>query len=434
MIKITIDNSICKLKGLSERQFGDLRELLSYTKNNFQSKSRFGRYTQKFLMDVKCQFPTGLLYLVQEYFKGQKIQIVDKRIIPRESKALFKLERTFRFRPEQLEAASKANIHERGIIVAPTGFGKSAIIQLLIFSHQLKTLVVVPSLELKKQLSESLTKAFGSLDNISVENVDSIKIGDKTKYDVVIIDEFHHSGAKTYRNLNEKNWNRTYYKFGLTATPFRSKDEENILLESVLSQVIYEVSYQLAVDKGYIVPMEAFYIEVPPTKPKGNQRSWPTIYKELVTNCDARNAVLIDLLLKIHVTNASTICLVKEISHGDNLSQDGVFPFVSGQNDERYTIDLFNKGTIKTLIGTDGVLGEGIDTKPAEFIIIAGLGRSRNRFMQGCGRGFRLYPGKGSCKIIIIKDNSHKWCLNHFKAQCKILKEEYGVIPLQLFI
>jgi superfamily II DNA or RNA helicase len=52
--------------------------------------------------------------------------------------------------------------------------------------------------------------------------------------------------------------------------------------------------------------------------------------------------------------------------------------------------------------------------------------------MQQCGRGFRRYEDKESCKIILIKDSSHKWTKQHFKAQCKILEEEYGVIPLKI--
>jgi superfamily II DNA or RNA helicase len=263
-------------------------------------------------------------------------------------------------------------------------------------------------------------------------NVDSIKIGDKTKYDIVIIDEFHHSAAKTYRKLNEKNWSNIYYRFGLTATPFRSKDTERLLLESVLSKVIYEVPYEVCVQKGYIVPLEVFYVSLHSRKIKGNQNSWPAMYKELVTNCEPRNTIIQELLLKFHANKVPTICLVKEISHGESLSCDGAFNFVSGQNDERHLIDDFCEGKINTLIGTEGVLGEGIDTKPAEVIIIAGLGKSKNRLMQSIGRGFRRYPGKESCKVIIFKDSSHKWAINHFKEQCKVIKEQYGVIPVEI--
>ena len=99
----------------------------------------------------------------------------------------------------------------------------------------------------------------------------------------------------------------------------------------------------------------------------------------------------------------------------------------------RKLIDDFNRQkTHPILIGTTGVLGEGIDTRPAEWIIIAGLGKSKNQFMQNIGRGIRVYPGKKSCKVILFKDGSHKWTLKHFKEQCMILKEVYGIVPMRL--
>ena len=65
-------------------------------------------------------------------------------------------------------------------------------------------------------------------------------------------------------------------------------------------------------------------------------------------------------------------------------------------------------------------------------IILAGLGKSKNAFMQQCGRGVRRYGDKQSAKIIIFRDASHKWSLAHFKEQVKILQEEYGVTPAKL--
>ena len=88
-------------------------------------------------------------------------------------------------------------------------------------------------------------------------------------------------------------------------------------------------------------------------------------------------------------TNAPTLTLVKEINHGKALSVLSDSPFSNGEDEEsRKYIELFKEARIKTLIGTTGVLGEGVDTKPAEYVIIAGLGKSKNAFMQQVGRGF----------------------------------------------
>ncbi len=332
----------------------------------------------------------------------------------------------------QIDAVNTATREGKGIIVMPTGTGKSITMALLIHSLQVKTLVVVPSVNLKTQLMTCFTQLFGSLKNITVENIDSKALKTQGDYDCLIIDEAHHVAAATYKKLNMKAWNNIYYRFFFTATPFRSRDEENIVFESIAGKVIYRLPYKESVQEGLIVPLEAYYIDLPVSKTKAS--TWAGVYKELVVDNKYRNQVTLDLLGRLHANNCATLCLVKEIKHGENLSQ-GLIAFANGQDGFSNTlIQGFNQARLTTLIGTTGVLGEGVDTKPAEYIIIAGLGKSKNAFMQQVGRGFRRYGEKTSCKIILFRDASHKWTLNHFRAQCKVLRDEYGVKPVKLEI
>jgi superfamily II DNA or RNA helicase len=440
LITLVVDNSTCQLQDLPFEVWKELRELLSYQIDSRTAYFSSARSNTRYLMDKKGGFPTGLLYLVLDYLatRGVSYRKEDRRKVPEPRTGLFKLTLGLTPYPEQLEAARAAKLASRGIICAPTGVGKSLIVALIIQELQVPTLIVVPSLELKRQLTASLREMFGDLTYIRVENVDALDPKAELKgYDCVIIDEFHHSGAKTYRDLNKKAWKGVYYKFGLTATPFRSKDEERLLLESVLSEVIYKVEHRVAVEKGYIVPIEAYYYELPLKEVTGNEMSWPSVYSELVVNRDDRNELIAKLLHSLFLARTSTLCLVKEIKHGNRLENmlNGAAAFANGESDlTPALIKQFNAGKEPVLIGTTGVLGEGVDTKPAEYIIIAGLGKSKNGFMQQCGRGFRRYEGKESCKVILFKDPSHKWTLQHFKAQVKYLREEYGITPVKLEI
>lgn len=438
-MKLKIDNSICVIEGYTQAQFKELRDLLSYSddpKAKFYAGHRFS--AKKFLITKRGEFPTGLLYLVQDWAKVKKlnIDVKDVRVKPAKVKKPFVLNLPHSPYPEQEKAAYICETKTRGIVCAPTGVGKSVIAALIIAKLQVRTLIVVPSLNLKEQLTSGLAEAFGAKTvgglgyPIAVENVDALDPLERVKYDCVIIDEFHHSGAKTYRKLNTKAWAGVYYKLGLTATPFRSQDHERLLLESVLSEVIYRVDYQTAVSKGYIVPMEAYYYELP--KQATEAHTWAQVYKELVVNNAERNALISDILINLKESGASTLCLVKEIEHGKAIEDLSQTPFANGMDgNSEPLIKNFNRGG-QCLTGTTGVLGEGVDTKPAEFIIIAGLGKSKNAFMQQVGRGFRRYKNKSSCKIILFLDRSHKFTLRHFKEQVKILKEEYGVIPVKL--
>jgi superfamily II DNA or RNA helicase len=438
VIELVIGNSYSKITGLTLEQHRKLAKELSYMVGSHFS-SGFGPKRVS-LLSKKGEFPTGLLYLVKSHFKNpNEIKVHDTRTRP-----------DFAFKPsivaslgvtpypEQIDASRACLAHNRGVVVAPTGLGKSMICALIIDGLKVPTLIVVPNLELKRQLSESLASIFGDVvgtnKTICVENIDSNNLKKlKTQYHCVIIDEFHHSAAKTYRDLNKKHWTGIYYRFGLTATPFRSQDNERILLESILSKVIYRIDYHTAVAKGYICPMESFYVEIPRTRT--NSIRWSGVYSDLVVNNVQRNSVVASLLSALKSAEKSTLCLVKEIAHGKQLSEMTGVMFANGQDeDSADMIKFFSEGKITALIGTTGVLGEGVDTKPAEYVIIAGLGKSKPQFMQSCGRGFRRYPGKESCKVIIFLDNSHKWTKAHYREQVKILAEEYNSVPEKLEI
>ncbi len=439
MIRLSIDNSTSRISGLTVGQHGELKKLLSYEIDKQEAYYSGTWKTTRSLLGKRGDFPTGLLYIVEKWLDGRPelSETLDDRKVPERRQIFPTFGKTHQPYPEQVEAAQAALREHRGVISAPTGAGKSVILSLIIAALQVRTLVVVPSLELKRQLTEMLQVAFpdtrvgsfASHANIAVENVDALDPNVEANYDCVIVDEFHHSAAKTYRTLNKKAWTKVYYRFGLTATPFRANENERLLLESVLSKVIYRIDYKTAVSKGYIVPLEAYYVDLSETTTKGE--TWSEVYSDLVVNNSRRNDIIRRLLQTLFIAGKSTLCLVKEIEHGDAL-QDST-RFVHGQHPIRESmISNFNSGLDSCLIATTGVCGEGVDTKPAEYIIIAGLGKSKNAFMQQIGRGFRKYPGKESCKVILFRDGSHKWTLNHFKAQCKILRDEYGAKPVKL--
>lgn len=431
LVKLIIDNSISKVEGLTIEQYAGLRNELSYNVSEAVRFYQGGHLpTKRYLLDKRGQFPTGLLRRVLTYLKAEGIDYSTEshRTPPKAQHGFFALSLGLSPYPEQIEAVKACQSVIRGTVQAVTGFGKSTIMAMLIAAKGLRTLVVVPNLTLKAQLSRSFEQMLGNLNNIVIENIDSPRLKTLIDFDMLIIDEAHHGAAKTYRKLNQTAWKGIYHRYCFTATPFRSKDEEQMLLESIIGQVIYSVDYHTAVKRGAIVPIEAYYIEVP--KQKTHAYTWAEVYRELVVNNNQRNQQIITLLSRLEEAGASTLCLVKEIAHGKKLKAGTGIEFACGEDDNTRMLLLeFNLRERNSLIGTVGVLGEGSDTKPAEWVIIAGLGKSRPAFMQQIGRGLRAYSGKESCKILLFLDKSHKWTRAHFKAQCTYLKEEYGIIP-----
>lgn len=450
-MKITVGNSISRIEFFTEDQFKLLKKHLSYVEKNHFMWNNKHKHMVRRLIDKHGHFPTGLLYIVELLIKNHKwvANIHDERKRPNINKkpSLFTGVHPTPY-PEQKEAAILAHKMGRGIIVAPTGCGKTRLAAEIINEIQAKTLIVVPSLELKNQVTEAMTGFFGKnfvgpLSKgktkffITVENVDQLeKLRTPPDVDCVIVDEFHRSGSKTYRNINKKLWNNVYYKLGLTATPFRSRAEEHILMESVLSRIIYNIPYESAVQSGYIVPMEGYYYDL--EKYKSNFRKFAEAYKALVVEREDRNKLIVDLITNLHNAGKSTLVLVKQIEHGLKLQEKALergieVPFAQGINeDNKSIIEAFNSTKLHVLIGTSGVLGEGIDTRPCEYVILAGGGKSKNAFMQQCGRGFRRFKDKETCKIILFRDSSNKWLLDHFNSCKKHLAEEYALLPIKL--
>ncbi len=420
MIQLIIDNSYSRVTGLNPAQEKELKALLSYTVGSYFSA--FGP-TKKSMLNKRGEFPTGLLERVKAYLAAFGYAKKDIRIQPNHIAWLAPFDGTGAYESQKL-ALDQAVIHGSGTISMPTGSGKSRVIGMIADAFNLKTLIIVPSIEIKRQLRQSLVHSKNKL--IVVENIDSKALQTFTDFNVLIIDEAHHAAAKTYQKLNKTAWKGIYHRFMLTATPFRNDEEEQLLFEGIAGEVIYRLSYEEAVTSKYIVPIEAYYLDVP--KQKCSASGWAGVYSELVVKNTPRNHIIAKLLTSLHSSQKSALCLVKEVKHGKILADLTGLPFCSGADeDSRKYITSFNSGHMKLLIATEGMLGEGIDTKPCEYVIIAGLGKAKSALMQKIGRTVRSYPGKESGKVILFKDTSHKYTLTHFNAQRKVIKDEYKV-------
>lgn len=474
VIQLRINNSWAQISGLSREQFRQLGKKLSYlapgkpgvkwvTVREGGRKKRVAvrqeTTIRKYLMDSSGRFPGGLVRRAERWLGSTPYERIDNRIRPKTMQmgqgSLFRGAPAYAPYPEQIEAAEAAVARGgQGILVAPTGFGKSMIVKLILDAFQVPSLIVVPRVGLKKQLTKDLRDSFGAdmvgpLVNgerkyfFTVENLDQLDTKKKHDFDLVIIDEFHHAGAKTYRDLNAVAWADVYLKFGLTATPFRSQSEEQILMESVLSEVIYEVPYGVAVDKNYIVPFEAYYIDLPAVEVKG--AAFDKVYKELVVNRKDKNKITAELVARLTKAQVPTLVLTKQIEHGSMLQEmledlGHWVPYLKGENDDNdIMVKRFNALKDTTIVGTTGVIGEGVDTKPCEYVVLATTMKSKNLFMQAVGRVFRMFTfpdgtKKASGKLIFFRDESHAYTLSHFEACCRYLEEEYGVTAQKLEI
>lgn len=160
---------------------------------------------------------------------------------------------TLNARPYQEEAliAWRA-AGSRGLVILPTGAGKTYLGALAIADLGLWTLVVAPTIDLLGQWRRALMEAldapaeaigvFGGGDHeiapITIITYDSAQLRPDVlrHFGLLIFDECHHLPAPTYRQIAEGAF--TQLRLGLSATPERA-DQEHLALERLIGPEVY---------------------------------------------------------------------------------------------------------------------------------------------------------------------------------------------------
>ena len=118
------------------------------------------------------------------------------------------------------------------------------------------------------------------------------------------------------------------------------------------------------------------------------------------------------------------LILVDEVAHGEELSKNLGIPFATGEDKlSQSYIDDFNAKKVMGLVGTDGKISEGVDTRPVDVLIMAHFVASKGAVLQAVGRGLRKCEGK---EVVIILDYcplGSTMLTRHCKARVKMYRE-----------
>lgn len=418
-----------------------LYDLLAYKKPGsfFSSAPEFLQWVRLYNRRFHY-FPSGLLYKVKEFFdinhwpyevKDERVFVPPKQIYYRKIKELFSL------RKYQEEALASLDANPRGIIEVITGGGKSLIIQELIYQKGVKTLVITPSSNILNIFEEKLIDVYGKKHiglitggkkqfdkNITICTYQSLAKIDPKWFEglgMVITDEAHHLGAKSLYDLNLIHFKNIYYRYGFSSTYYRN-DETQMSLEAVMSNIIYKYGYEDGVRDGYICPVEFVMFENENGIAEG---SWREEVRQCLTLNDAYNQKIATLAKGFDDRGTPTIIFVNEIEHGRQLKR--FLPsavFISGleaRSDNKKTLKDFTDRKFNILIGTS-VIGEGVDTVPAQVGILASGFKAESEVVQKIGRLLRPCAGKEKAIFIDFENKGAKYLQRHARKRLQIYK------------
>lgn len=352
---------------------------------------------------------------------------------------------TVKLRDYQTDALQKWLRTMVGVLVLPTGAGKTVIGMKAIAALHVPTLVVVPTLELVKQWQRELEEKLGIeigtysgdahvLKSVTVATYDTAylraeELGNKFLF--LIFDEVHHLPSPGYATIAELFV--APYRLGLTAT-YEREDGRHKELERLVGGKIYEIGVEkltgkhLAeyttrkivtdlneVERDEYEKHHAVFTEFLKAKhlvlrsPGDFQRFVmrtgrdPKAREALLARNRARRIALnsrskLEALSKILAEHAGerTIIFTEHNSLVHAISKEFLIPAITHttQKEERAEIlDRFRTGKYNSIV-TSKVLEEGIDVPEASVgVILSGSG-SKREYKQRLGRILRKQEGK----------------------------------------
>lgn len=343
------------------------------------------------------------------------------------------------FQVEMLEAldAERQRGHFRNLVVAPTGTGKTWVsafdYQRLRRTGYERLLFVAHRNEILQQSQEVFRRVlddpgfgerfvagerpihwdhvFASIQSLH-RGIDQLE---PTQFDVVIVDEFHHAEADTYRRL--LNQLRPKVLVGLTATPERADGKE--ILHWFDERVATEMRLWEALDQGLLCPFH--YLGVGDgTDLRGvafqRGRYVASELEGVLTGDHIRARRILESLHEwvLDPTKMRALGFCVGIHHARFMAErfnEAGLPAVAldGDTDSETRLEAvrrLRRGELRAIFTVD-IFNEGIDIPEVDTILLLRPTESATVFLQQLGRGLRWAEGKSVLTVLDFIGQAH---------------------------
>ncbi|MCE4623617.1 MAG: DEAD/DEAH box helicase family protein [Caldisphaeraceae archaeon] len=406
---------------------------------------------------------------VTRYFAESGIEVKDEVINPL---PLPQINDKIKLHPYQRKALNSWLISKRGIIVMPTGSGKTLLGLKTISILKVPTIIVVPTIDLLDQWHASIIKNLGvnagilgggseDIQGITVSTYDSAYsrlevIGNRFMY--IIFDEVHHLPSQGYMEIAQLM--PAPYRLGLTATPER-EDGRDRLLPNLVGPIVYRISpadlsgkylAEYKIKRIYVSLKEDEEKKYKALRAKMNENlkkigiglNSLQDFKRLIylasKNRAARealhawyesSAIAINSQSKIEklkelierFKEEKVIIFTRDTHAVYKISKLFLIPAVTyktPKDERREIIEKFRKGKYRVIVASN-VFDEGVDIPDASVAIIVGGYGTRRQFIQRLGRILRMKDGKKAELIELVTRNTSDYRLSQRRRSNVIL-------------
>lgn len=358
-------------------------------------------------------------------------------------------------RPEQELAIIRSLKNRRGLIQAATGAGKTymicGILQFLKnkFGRYPNSIILVPTQYLMEEFQRNMeelgieSKIYsdcrGELDGIVIAHPKSLNndldkgLIDLNGVEVLIADESHHVAATTWMRLFLGSVNAQYV-LGFSASIIDSRDlpinrvsdldYDQLKIVKSTGDILVDIPPSYYSDGTVLAKALVVRIQHTIKEPVIDTKNWHQIRSKQLES-DNRNSKIVNVTQCLNSYGLKVLILINTHEHGykllDMFNEVGlgsvtacsyggnVFYQMKNGKRVRLSPDSMNKfktGELQILIGSSHVY-EGVDIPNLDSVIMAVVGRSNRRIIQGVGRSLRRTKnGKYSYVVDFTDDNS----------------------------
>lgn len=223
-------------------------------------------------------------------------------------------------------------------------------------------------------------------------------------FDIIIVDECHHSSAKTYVTII--NYFKPRLLLGFSGTPKRS---DNVRLDNIFQKIIFERQLDWGIKNGYLCDIECKCVDVGCDLSNIHTKLGDFDAAELETAMVEDKVV--DVVAETYKKHAKgqTLIFACSVNHAEKISSKitGSVVITGKTKDRDVILNEFKSKKVNCIVNCM-IFTEGTDLPCIETIIMARPTKSQVLYSQSIGRGTRLHEGKEKLLLIDCVGNTGK--------------------------